>query len=99
MPRRSNINNPLQLRIQAVSLPKRMTPEKYLRRLIQAIDTGEALPRTWDVQLHWRNPGTRVGVTKRWRKDAFLDAIQESRAGFVDIVRGELVARLRRIKR
>lgn len=77
-------------------VPK-VTEKRYLQTLIRAIDSGEELPRNWEVDLYWRNPKTRHGATKRWRSDDFMSAIMESRSGFVDIVRGALVRKLRRL--
>ena len=95
MPRKHNNNNPLQIKIRPVTLPKSVTPKRFFQTLLKAIDTGSDLPRGWEVDLHWRNPGTRHGLTKRWRSDAFVDAISDSREGFVWIVRSAIVARLR----
>jgi len=90
--------NPLEIRVQAVSLPKGTKPEAYLRRLIRAVDNEEPLPRGWDVRLHWRNRETRSGRTRRWQEDDFLNAVQDSRSGFNDILRGLLVSRLYRAR-
>lgn len=63
--------NPLQLRVRAVSLPKRLKPVTYLKTLIHSLDTGEPLPSSWDVEIHWRNPKTRSGRTRHWQNDEF----------------------------
>jgi len=99
MARRDNTNNPLQIRIEAVSIPRGTKPRVYLSKLIQAIDTGQDLPRGWDVQLHWRNPHTISGATRNWRQDDFVDAVADSRPGFNDIVRNAILKRLRRLPR
>ena len=98
MPRKDNKNNPLQIRIRAVSLPKGVTPEKYHERLLAVIHEGAALPRGWNVEIHWRNPSTKVGATKQWRSDDFESAIDESRSGFVAAVSVALSRRLRRME-
>lgn len=96
MPRKDNNNNPLQIRIQAVSLPKRTSPRAYLQRLLRFVERGEPLPSLWEVRLHWRNPNTRAGRTRNWQEDDFMNAIENSRSGFVGIVRDSLVRQLRR---
>jgi len=99
MARKDNTNNPLQIRVEAVSVPRGTSPRKYLTELIRAIDTGSDLPRGWDVRLHWRNPNTLSGLTRNWRNDDFVDAVADSRPGFNSIVRNALVKRLRRAPR
>lgn len=78
--------NPLEVKIRMVSIPK-VKALKYWQTLLRAAETGADLPRGWDVEIQWRNPMTRSGVTKRWRADAFSDAINESRSGFIEAVR------------
>lgn len=97
MPRKDNSDNPLQIRVEALSVPKGTTARVYLSRLIRAIDTGEDLPRGWQVLLHWRNPRSG-GKTRNWRNDDFVDAVADSRPGFNGIVRRALVAQLRRAR-
>lgn len=97
MPRRDNRNNPLQIKVKPVTLPKNVTQKRYFQVLLKAIDSGSDLPRGWQVDIHWRNPKTRMGATKRWRSDNFADAIADSREGFVSIVRSEIAFRLRRM--
>lgn len=97
MPRKDNSNNPLQVRLKAVSVPPGVSPRRYHQRLLQFITEGKPLPRAWEVELWWRNPRTKHGVTKRWRSDSFEDAISESRSGFVSIIYDVLVRRLRRM--
>lgn len=97
MPRKTNKNNPLQVRMRARSLPKGTTPKKYLQRLIQHITEGRPLPESWDVEIGWRNPETKIGRTRKWRYDGFEDAISDSREGFVSLIQDVLVRRLRRI--
>lgn len=99
MPRKDNYNNPLNIRVQAVSLPKKTSPKLYLQKLLRFIDNGEPLPRSWDVRLHWQNPETRAGRTKDWQEDYFQDAIENSRSGFVGIVRGSILRQLRRLQK
>lgn len=86
-------NAKLQIRIQALHVPKGMAPGVYLRSLLRAMDTG-ALPRGVDVELHWRNPETRHGRSKEWQSDSFLGAIADSSAGFSMILRRMLQRRL-----
>lgn len=99
MARKDNANNPLQIRIEAISVPRGTKPRAYLSNLIRAIDGGYDLPRGYEVRLHWRNPNTMDGKTKNWRSDDFVDAIADSRPGFNDIVRNAIVKRLRRLPR
>lgn len=80
--------------MQAVSLPRRVKPEAYLRALIRSVDTGESLPRGWEVQIHWRNPATRSGRTRYWQDDEFAGAVADSSAGFNTLLRRMLVRRL-----
>lgn len=86
MPREYNAGNPLQLRLQAVSIPKGVTPERYLKGLLRATVTGE-LPRNWEVLIHWRNPATAHGRTKNWQSSEFTEALGDSSAGFTSTVR------------
>lgn len=96
MARKSNKNNPLQIRLRAGSLPKNVSPRRYYQRLIQHIQEGRELPESWDVQIGWRNPNTKFGRTKNWQWDSFEDAIADSREGFVSLVHGALVRQLRK---
>jgi hypothetical protein len=98
MPRKDNSKNPLQIKLRARSLPKRVTVETYHRRLLQFIHEGKPLPAGWDVEISWRNPATKHGATKRWRSDDFESAILESRDGFVKAVAVALSRRLRRME-
>ena len=98
MPRKSNRNNLLQIRVKARSIPKSVKPKRYLQILLDVIDgRRNDVPPLWDVALFWRNPGTKHGLTRLWREDSFTDAVNESRSGFVQIVRSELVRLLRRL--
>lgn len=91
-------NNPLQMRVEAISLPKNITPERYIKKLIQVADSGEDLPRDWDVRLHWRNPETRSGRSRFWQEDDFSQAIVDSSAGFYRLLRSMLVNKLRQVR-
>lgn len=82
MPRKNNRNNPLQLSLKARSLPKGVTPKKYFGRLLDHIRFGTPLPASWNVEVSWRNPGTKSGRTRRWQTDNFEDAVADSREGF-----------------
>jgi hypothetical protein len=97
MPRKNNKNNPLQIRVRARSLPKGVSVKRYLQRLIQHMTEQKPLPESWDVELSWRNPKTKVGLTKRWRSDDFESAVSDSREGFNDLLHQILVRRLRRL--
>ena len=59
MPRKDNRNNPLQIRVKALSVPKSVSPTRYLERLMQNISEGRPLPNGWDVRVMWRNPKTK----------------------------------------
>lgn len=89
-------SNPLQVRIQARSVPKGMSPKQYLRALLRAT-SGAELPRGVEVELHWRNPKTKNGKTKIWRHEEFEDAIAGSSLGFVNVVRRAIMRRLGRV--
>ena len=95
--RKNNNNNPLQVKLKVLSLPKGVSAKRFNQRLIEHIDEGRPLPRSWDVEISWRNPKTKHGATKRWRSDPFEDAIADSRSGFVSLMRDVLVRRLRRL--
>lgn len=95
MPKR---RNPLQLRVEALSLPKNVKPVRYLKELIRAVDTGEDLPLRWDVRLHWRNPATRSGRTRYWQEDDFSAAVADSSSGFNSMLRRLLVRQLVRAR-
>ncbi len=86
--------NPLELKIRMVSLPRKTKSLTYWQTLLRALDSGAELPRGWDVEISWRNPMTRSGVTKKWRSDAFADAVNESRAGFITGVRDMIVSKI-----
>ena len=100
MPRGKSHSRPrrLQVRVQAVAIPKRTKPAAYLKKLITCLDTLEPLPEGWDVRLHWRNPGTMVGATAHWQEADFSDAIQDSAdgwgPGFGVVLRDMLVRKL-----
>ncbi len=92
MPRKDNRNNPLGIRIRPFSIPKSISSVSFFARLFQACEerlrNGFAfpLPPAWDVRLWWINPRSR-GATRHWRWDDFIEAINESRDGFVEIVK------------
>lgn len=96
MPRKDNSKNPLEIRIEAISVPRRMTPEKYLKALLKTAKTGAPLPRGLEVDIHWRNPKTKKGKTKHWREDDFQEALLESSAGFRGVVYQSILRQLRR---
>lgn len=89
--------NVLQVRIQALKVPARMSKETYLRGLLKAIDTG-VLPRGVEVELHWRNPNTITGRTKNWQSDDFNQAIADSSAGFSGVVRRAIEQQIRKAR-
>lgn len=97
MPRKDNENNPLQIRVRVISLPKSVTPKAFHQRLIQVITEGRSLPWSWQVEVGWRNPGTKHGLTKKWRFDDFESAVSDSREGFNMLLHDALMRRLRRI--
>lgn len=97
MPRKSNANNPLQMKLRVNNLPKNVSAKRFHQRLIQHIVQGDPLPSSWDVEIGWRNPNTKHGRTKRWQYDDFENAIADSREGFVNLVHAVLVRRLRRM--
>jgi hypothetical protein len=98
VPRKNNDNNPLQIRLRVNSLPKRVTPEMFHRRLIEVLKGKRDLPPLWDVEIGWRNPGTKHGLTKKWRYADFETAVSDSREGFNVLLYDVLVRRLRRIQ-
>ena len=98
MPRKNNDNNPLQIRLRAISLP-RVKPQTYYRRLMQVITEGRPLPESWNVELHWRNPNVKHGLTKRWRKDDFESAVSDSRDGFNMLLHDALARMIQRYKK
>src|SRR5262245_43007237 len=98
MARKDNSRNPLQLRIEAVSVPKSVRPETYVQRLMDTITEGRELPSQWDVRLHWRNPGVKHGLTRRWRVDSFEDAVRESRSGFNSILLWTLESMMHKVQ-
>jgi hypothetical protein len=95
MPRKNNENNPLQIKLRAKSLPKSVTPKRYYQRLLQHLTEGKPLPPLWDVELSWRNPKTKQGLTKRWRSDDFESAVSDSREGFNMLLHDAIRRRLR----
>jgi hypothetical protein len=97
MPRKNNRNNPLQIRVRARSLPKGVSVKRYLQRLIQHMTEGKPLPESWQVDIGWRNPKTKLGFTKNWRYDDFESAVADSREGFNALLHDILVRRLRRL--
>lgn len=99
MPRKDNSRNPLQLKLRARSLPKRVTPRQYFARLMEHIRFGTPLPESWDVEVGWRNPGTRAGRTKRWQFDNFEDAVSDSREGFNALLYDAIERHFRRATR
>ena len=98
MARKNNDNNPLQVRLRVDSLPKTVTPEIFHKRLIQFITEGRELPYRWEVRVGWRNPGTKHGLTKKWRYADFETAVSDSREGFNMLLHDALLRRLRRIQ-
>jgi hypothetical protein len=90
--------NPLEISIRALSLPKGVKPARFIRELIRASDTGEDLPRGWDVEIGWRNPATRSGRTRHWQFDEFSAAVADSSPGFNTLLRRILVRKLARAR-
>jgi hypothetical protein len=100
MPRKNNDNNPLQIRLRVKSLPKSVTPAKLYRRLIQHLQNPDiSLPPLWDIEVWWRNPNTKHGLTRKWRSDDFESAVSGSREGFNMLLHDALVRRLRTVTR
>lgn len=97
MARKNNDNNPLQVRLRVKSLPQYVTPRKLYQRLMQVIKDGRDIPASWDVEVLWRNPKTRHGLTRKWRSDDFVSAVADSREGFNALLYDSLARRLRRI--
>lgn len=97
MARKNNLKNPLQISLRAESLPKSVSPAKYLRRLLLNIQTGTPLPYGWDVTLGWRNPKVHAGRSKRWQYSDFESAIAESSDGFNSIVATAIIRKLRKL--
>ena len=97
MPRKNNDNNPLQIRLKARSLPRNLSPKRYYQRLLEHMSEGRPLPRSWEVDIGWRNPGTKHGRTKKWQYDNFEDAVSDSREGFNFLLRDAILRRLRRL--
>jgi hypothetical protein len=79
MPRK--IQTPIEFRIRALKVPLSMSPDTYLRSLLDGLRSGE-LPRGVGVELYWRNPETHSGRSKNWQSDDFLNAVAESNGGF-----------------
>jgi hypothetical protein len=96
MPRRDNRTNPLEIKTKAVSVPRSVSRKRYLQTLLKVIDNGADLPRGWEVEIWWRNRLSR-GSTRFWRSDDFVDAIADSRSGFVSILRRAIVSKIRRL--
>lgn len=99
MARKNNNNNPLQIRIEAVSIPARMSPQSYLKHLLNYVRHGVEFPRGMEVNLHWRNPETKQGRTKNWQEDEFQDAFIDCSEGFRGMVEGAILRQLRRVQR
>lgn len=97
MPRKNNDNNPLQVKLKAKSLPRGLSPKRYYQRLAQFITEGRSLPESWEVDVYWRNPGTKHGLTKRWRSDDFESAVSDSREGFNALLLDAIYRRIRRL--
>ena len=97
MARRNNDNNPLQIRLRVKSLPKYVTPRKLYQRLMKAIQEGSDIPPSWDVEVWWRNPNTRHGLSRKWRSDDFVSAVADSNAGFNALLHDALARRIRRL--
>jgi hypothetical protein len=98
MPRKNNDNNPLQIKLRAKSLPRNLSPRRFYQRLIQVITEGKSLPPSWDVELYWRNPNVKHGLTKRWRSDDFESAVSDSRDGFNILLHDALLRKLRKMR-
>jgi len=96
MARKNNDNNPIKLSLRVNSLPKNITPKRYYSRLIQFITDGRELPKSWNVEIGWRNPKTHHGLTRLWRWDDFESAVSDSREGFNSILLAVLQDRLKR---
>lgn len=96
------LHRALQIRVQAIALPKKIKPDAYLKRLIQSVDTLEPLPYGWEVRLHWRNPDTMTGATKNWQDGEFSDVVNDSSdvwgPGFSTVLRGMLLQKLSQVR-
>jgi hypothetical protein len=98
MARKNNDNNPLQIKVRVNSLPKSVSPKRFLQRLMEHIKDDRPLPSLWDVEVGWRNPGTKYGLTKKWRYDDFESAVSDSREGFNALLYSALAQRLLRLR-
>jgi len=97
--RKNNDQNPLNLRIRAVTVPKNMTPDKFLRSLLAVIDDGADMPRGVEVELHWRNPATKHGKSRNWDSGEFIEVITDSSPGFQTAVRRMIFKKLAQFRR
>src|SRR5215831_10005357 len=97
MPRKNNDNNPLQIRLRVKSLPKYVTPRKLYQRLMAVIKSGAEIPESWDVEVWWRNPKTKHGLTRKWRSADFVTVVSDSREGFNALLYDALSRRMRRM--
>jgi hypothetical protein len=102
MPRRDNARNPLEIRLRLESLPRRVSPITYYKRLLRCLDSGGdlALPDLWEVRVEWRNRNSR-GRTRFWQDGEFSEVVADSaeRGGFNSILRGAIQSRLNRVIR
>jgi hypothetical protein len=71
----------LQIKIRRIETPAGLTGKKYIAGLKRAVRTGE-LPEGWAVDVAWRNPDTKVGVSKDWQEGDFESVLSESSSGF-----------------
>ena len=91
-------SNPLELSVKAISLPKRVSIQRYYQMLLEVVDGRRvSLPRGWVVEVRWRNAlAIRLGMNPD--SEDFAEAIQNSRGIFVDLIRGQLERGLSRMR-
>lgn len=71
--------NPIRYELNARSLPPGTTKAEYYRALILRVRNGQPLPSGWQVELNFRNPGSRrSALTWQWDGGDFEDVVDES---------------------
>lgn len=110
MPRKHNYDNPLEMDIEATSLPLEMIPLKtdsvrvqrakmyrYWRMLYNVARKRGRMHPEAHVTLWWVNAES-MGQSREWDSDTFENAVRESNEGFNSILVEAIVSEMEKYR-
>lgn len=82
--------NPIEFTFRKVRGPRGASQREIFRAALHKVIKGEDKPG-WEIgELGWRNPETQQGRSRDWQFDDVNSALENSSAGFKDLLIGYL---------